>query len=162
MTYLSKLSRASVLASALLATAAPAQDNAKPKPANEIARYCAALAPSAAEARAAYQLRRLANLQNKVEDEVQKLESKEAAAQEWVTKREQMMKSATDDLVAIYAKMKPDAAAPQLAAMDESTAAAVLTKLTPQIASAILAEMEADKAAKLSTLIAGASGAEKS
>jgi flagellar motility protein MotE (MotC chaperone) len=34
----------------------------------------------------------------------------------------------------------------------------VLAKLKPQAAGAILAEMQADKAAKLSTLIAGAVG----
>ena len=161
---------AAALAGALAATSASAQDDAKPKPASsperpsesEIARYCAALAPSAAEARAAYQLRRLAKLQQQVRDEVEKLENKETAAREWVTRREAMMKSATDDVVAIYGKMTPDAAATQLAAMDEGMAAAVLAKLKPQTASAILAEMEADKAAKLSTLMAGALGAERS
>ena len=56
------------------------------------------------------------------------------AAREWVTKRETMMKAATDDVVAIYAKMAADAAATQLAAMDETVAAAVLAKLKPQVA----------------------------
>jgi flagellar motility protein MotE (MotC chaperone) len=168
MSSFSKLPRAAALASALLATAALAQDGAKPKPAperspeSEIARYCAALAPSMAEARAAYQLHRLADLEREVREEVDKLEAKETSAREWVSKRDLMMKSATDDVVAIYGKMPPDAAAPLLATMDESVAAAVLAKLKPQIASAILAEMEADKAAKLSTLIAGALGAVKS
>jgi flagellar motility protein MotE (MotC chaperone) len=163
-----RLLSAAALACALLATAATAQDGVKPKPAfdrvleNEITRYCAALAPSAAEARAAYQLRRLSDLAQQVRDEVEKLEAKETAAQEWVTKRETMMKSATEDVIAIYAKMAPDAAATQLSAMDEGMAAAVLAKLKPKTASAILAEMEADKAAKLSTLIAGALGADKS
>ncbi len=41
-------------------------------------------------------------------------------------------------------------------------AAALLAKLKPQAASAILAEMEADKAAKLSSLIGGAPGGDKS
>ncbi len=162
--------RAAALASALLATAANAQDNVKPKSApapdrsaeGEIARYCAALAPTAAEARAAYQLRRLDDLERQVREEVEKLEVKETAAREWVTKRETMMKAATDDVVAIYGKMSPDAAATQLSAMDEGMAAAVLAKLKPQTAGAILGEMGADKAAKLSTLIAGALGAEKS
>lgn len=155
-------------ASLMLAAPASAQDNLKPKAAperpadSEIARFCGALAPSASEARAAYQLRRLAELEREARDEVEKLEAKEAAAREWVTKREAMMKQATDDVVAIYAKMAPDAAATQLAAMDDSVAAAVLAKLKPQTASAILGEMDADRAAKLSTLISGGPGAEKS
>lgn len=172
MSSTSKLLSAAALACALFASAATAQNGVKPKPAatpapdrgaeSEIARYCAALAPSAAEARAAYQLRRLSDLEQQVRDEVEKLEAKEAAAREWVTKRETMMKSATDDVVAIYAKMAPDAAATELSAMDEGMAAAVLAKLKPKTASAILAEMDPDKAGKLSTLIAGALGADKS
>jgi len=153
---------AAALASGLALLPAVAQEPPRPAPADsEIARYCQALAPSAGEARAAYQLRRLADLEARVREEVESLETKENAAREWVTKREAMMKAATDDLVAIYAKMEPDAAAPQLAAMEESVAAAVLAKLNPRAASAILGEMQADKAAKLSSLLSGA-GEDKS
>ena len=146
-----------------LATSASAQNPDKPSATDsEIARYCGALAPSAREARVAFQLRKLADLEREVRDAVDKLEAKEMATREWVTKRETMMKSATEDVVAIYAKMAADAAATQLSAMDEPIAAAVLAKLKPQVAGAILAEMQADKAAKLSTLIAGALGGDKS
>ncbi len=129
---------------------------------DEISRYCAAVAPSAAEARATYQLRRLADLQAEMREAVDRLVTKENEAREWVVKRESMMKSATDDVVSIYAKMPAEAAAPQLAAMDDNIAAAVLAKLNPRAASAILAEMQSDKAAKLSLLIAGATSADKS
>jgi flagellar motility protein MotE (MotC chaperone) len=129
---------------------------------NEIARYCAALAPKASEIRAAYQLRRLADLERHVQTEVAKLEAKETEAREWITRRESMLNQATTDVVAIYAKMAPDAAGAALAAMDEGEAAAVLTKLKPQTASAILSEMQAEKAARLSSLISGGPGAAKS
>jgi flagellar motility protein MotE (MotC chaperone) len=129
---------------------------------SEVARYCGALAPSASEARATYQLRRLADLESEVRDEVAKLEKKEASTREWVLKRDNMMKGATDDVVAIYAKMDPEAASAELAVMDEVIASAVLSKLSPRAASAILGNMAADKAAKLSTLIAGALVADKS
>ena len=148
---------------------ASAEDAPRPKPPtpdrsadSEIARYCGALAPSASEARAAYQLRRLADLGDEVREELEKLEKKEAAAREWVTRREAMMKNATDDVVAIYSKMTAEAAAAQMADMDEVVAAAVLAKLKAGAASNILAEMPADKAARLSTLLAGALSAEKS
>jgi flagellar motility protein MotE (MotC chaperone) len=129
---------------------------------SEVARYCGALAPSASEARATYQLRRLADLESEVREEVAKLEKKEASTREWVLKRDNMMKDATDDVVAIYAKMDPESAAAELAVMDEVIASAVLSKLSPRAASAILGSMAADKAAKLSTLIAGALVADKS
>ena len=154
----------------VLALAAIAQESphtrplatAEKSPDSEIARYCGALAPSASEARAAYQLRRLADLERQVREEVEKLEIKEMAARDWVTRRQAMMKGATDDVVAIYAKMPPEAAAAQLGSMDEVVAAAVLSKLNPRAASGILSEMAAEKAAKLSTLIAGALSADKS
>ena len=56
----------------------------------------------------------------------------------------------------IYARMRPDAAAVQLAAMDEETASAVLTKLEPRTASLILNEMEPTQAARLTATISGA------
>ena len=159
---------AAALASGLAIGGAAAED-AKVKPAapaaapeSEIARYCGALTPSAAEARAAFQIRRLADLQKEVREEVEKLEAKEAAAREWVIKRDDMMKAANDDVAAIYGKMPAEAAAAQLAAMEEPVAVSVLTKLNPHAASAILSEMQAEKAAKLSTLIAGALTADKS
>jgi flagellar motility protein MotE (MotC chaperone) len=153
--------RAAALAGALALSPAAAQDGIKLKPAehsaqSEIERYCGALAPSAAEARAAYQLRRLADLEAQVREESEKLEAKEMAAREWVTKREEMMKSAADDVVAIYGKMDAESAALKLAAMDDVIAAAVLAKMKPSAASAILESMDTERAAKLSTLLAGA------
>ena len=53
----------------------------------------------------------------------------------------------------IYAKMKPDAAAQQLTALDDETAAAVITKLNPRVASALMAEMDPKQAARLTSII---------
>ncbi len=52
--------------------------------------------------------------------------------------------------------MEPDAAALQLVAMDEETAAALLMKRESQNASAILNDMPPEKAARLAAGIAGA------
>ena len=74
-----------------------------------------------------------------------------------------MLKSASDDLVAIYAKMQPETAATQIAAMDDQMAAAILGKLKPGAAGAILNEMEAERASKLAVVLSGAtSGGKKS
>lgn len=66
------------------------------------------------------------------------------------------MATATESLLAIYVKMKPDVAATQLVQMNHSTAAAIVAKLPPKAASAILAEMEPQRAARLSSVLAGA------
>ena len=77
------------------------------------------------------------------------LEKAEAAARDWIAKRDTLMAAANDDLVAIFAKMQPEAAAQQLSAMDDRMAAAILSKLKPNAASAILDEMEAERASHL-------------
>jgi flagellar motility protein MotE (MotC chaperone) len=152
---------------ALLCGSAFAQDGPRPKVAvnsaseSEIARFCGNIAPTAAEARVAYETRRLTELETRIKQEIDDLESKEARVREWVTRRDALTKSATDDVVAIYAKMSAEAAAAQIAAMEEPVAAAILGRLNPRNASAILGEMEADKAAKLTSLMAGQSGEEK-
>ncbi len=162
MLDLSRLLALAAIAAMIAApSVAPAQDGVKQKPSaereadGEVARYCGAVAPSAAEARLEYQFRRLTELEVRVKDEVVALEKREAEARDWVDKRQEMLKAASDDVVAIYSKMSADAAATQLAAMDETIASSVLVKLKPQAASAILNEMEAAKAARLTTLMAG-------
>ena len=154
----------------MIAVASAYGDDARTKPLPvqdktveaEIARYCGNLAPTASEARAAYQAHQLAELEDRVRQASQNLERSAAEAREWVNKREAMMKAGTDDIVAVYGKMSADAAATQMAVMDDSMAAAVLAKLNPRVASAILSEMDAEKAARLAAIMAGASGADKS
>lgn len=153
------------IVAAALASQALAQNDAKQK-ANAgapdksadggVARYCANVAPLAAEARIAWQTRRLTELEEQVKQRIAELDKKEAEARDWVTKRETMLNSASQDVVAIYGKMEPEAAAAQLASMDDATAVAILTKLTSHAASAILNEMEAAKAGRLTGIMSGA------
>jgi flagellar motility protein MotE (MotC chaperone) len=127
------------------------------KPAEtDAGRYCANVTPSIAEARIAWQMKRLTELDAQVKQRIGELEKAEASAREWVAKRDDLMKAAGDDLVAIYGKMEPENAARQLGAMDDRMAAAILGKLKPNAAGAILGEMEAEKASRLSSLLSGA------
>ena len=119
------------------------------KPADsDVSRYCANVAPSIAEARIAWQTKRLNELDAQVKQRIADLEKAEAAARDWVAKREAMMKAASDDVVAIYAKMQPESAARQISTMDDRMAAAILGKLKPTAAGAILDEMEAERASR--------------
>jgi flagellar motility protein MotE (MotC chaperone) len=158
------------LLAAAFASHALAQNDAKQK-ANAAApdknvdggvtRYCANVAPLAAEARIAWQEKRLTELEGQIKQRIAELDKKEAEAREWVTKREALMNSASEDVVAIYGKMEPESAAAQLALMDDGTAVSILGKLNARAASAILNEMEADKAGKLTAVLSGAAAAEK-
>jgi|SRR5271166_1357484 len=133
----------------------PKPKAAAEKPAEaDAARYCANVAPSIAEARIAWQTKRLAELDAQLRQRIADLEKAEASAREWIAKRDALTKAATDEVVAIYGRMQPENAARQIAAMDEKMAAAILARLKPGAASAILDEMEADRASRLAGLVA--------
>jgi len=159
----------------LLANGAAAQ-NDKPKPpapppdksaeassgkTSELTRYCANVAPVAAEARIAWETRRLNELNAEIKQRIADLEKTEAETRDWVSKREALMNTASDDVVAIYSKMDPEAAAAQLAIGDESVAVSVLHKLKAAAASAILDQMDAARAARLTGLILAVSPPDK-
>jgi flagellar motility protein MotE (MotC chaperone) len=127
----------------------------------EASRFCANAAPSIAEARIAWETRQLSELDAQVKQRLADLEKAEASVKEWVAKRDTSLKAASDDLVAIYAKMQPEAAATQIAAMDDQMAAAILGKLKPGAAGAILNEMEAERASKLAVVLSGTTSGEK-
>ena len=118
--------------------------------------YCLNIADAAAEAKFAWQKKVMTELAADLEMRVGLLDEKMAEVQRWVTRRDEFMKKARDNLVLIYSRMRPDAAAMQLVAMDEETAAAVLLKLDPRAAGLILNEMDPAKAARLTATINGA------
>ncbi len=124
----------------------------------DASRYCANVAPSIAEARIAWQTKRLAELDAQVRQRIADLEKAETAARDWIAKRDASMKAANDEVVSIYARMQPENAAQQISAMDDRMAAAILGKLKPAAASAILDEMEAERASRLAGMIAGPAG----
>lgn len=126
---------------------------AEQKPARE---YCASIADAAADARVAWQKKTLADLDIEIGKRIALLEAKTEEFRQWVARRDAFSKKAHDGLIRIYARMRPDAAAMQLANIDEETAASLLTKLEPRNASAILGEMEPAKAARLTATISGA------
>jgi flagellar motility protein MotE (MotC chaperone) len=127
----------------------------------EASRFCANAAPSIAEARIAWETRQLSELDAQVKQRLADLEKAEASVKEWVAKRDSSLKAASDNLVAIYAKMQPETAATQIAAMDDQMAAAILGKLKPGAAGAILNEMEAERASKLAVVLSGTASGEK-
>jgi flagellar motility protein MotE (MotC chaperone) len=118
--------------------------------------YCANIADKAADARFFAQKKQIEELQKQLNERAAALDAKIAEYRKWVQRRDEFAKRAEEQLVQIYARMRPDAAALQLAAMDEETAAALITRLKMRNASAILNEMPPDKAARLSGIIAGA------
>lgn len=128
---------------------------------NETQQYCQNIAAAAADARFAWQRKQLTDLQAQIKQRVADLEAKEAEFKAAAARREEMLKKASEAIVGIYGHMKPDAAAAQLAELDESMAASILAQLTQQKASSILNEIPAEKAAKLVTAMTAGMAPEK-
>jgi flagellar motility protein MotE (MotC chaperone) len=124
----------------------------------ETRQYCVNIRDAAVDARIAWQAETMRELEKQLADQVAALEVKRAEYEMWLKKREEFLRRAREDVVAIYARMRPDAAAGQLAGMDEDTAVAVLAKLNARNAGAILNEMEPARAAQLANRLAGVSG----
>ncbi len=117
--------------------------------ATEARQFCANNLAIAGDARIAWQTSKLLELEVQIKQRLVDLEARKAQLAEWLQKHDEAMKKATDAVVAIYVHMKPDAAASQLAEMDDATAAAVIAKLPPRVAGPILNEMESPRAAHL-------------
>ena len=118
--------------------------------------YCFNIADAAKDARYAWQKKTLADIELELNKRIALLDERTAEYQKWLARRDEFIRNAEDNVVKIYAGMKVDAAAVQLALMNEETAAAVLAKLSTRNASAILNEMEPGKASKLTMIITGA------
>lgn len=111
--------------------------------------YCVNVAGAASQALVAWQAKRLAEVEEQIKQRIEELEAKRAEFQQWFAKQDEARRKTEEGVVAIFSKMRPDAAALQLAAMDEASAAAILARLNPRVAGAVLNEMTAAKAARL-------------
>lgn len=116
--------------------------------------YCVNISDAAADARFAWQAKTIADFEKELDARIKVLEAKTEEYKKWLDRRNDFINRAHQKLVDIYTKMKPDAVALQMAALEEETAAAVVFRLEPRVASSILNEMEPEKAARISALIA--------
>lgn len=137
------------------ARALAASSDTEPTALPEVRKYCANIAAAATESRFAWQTTKLTELETRVKAKIKDLDAKETEIREWIEKREAIEKQASDKLVVIYSKMRPETAATQLSALDDDMAAAVLGQLSPGKASAIFNEIVPERAAKLAGIIAG-------
>lgn len=129
----------------------------RPSPSPDARQYCADIAAAASAARNARQEKALLDIEQQIAARLAELEAKRAELQELLDRHEALVKKADDQLVSIYARMRPDAASAQLANMEEDMAAALLMRLQPKQSSAILNEMEAARAVVLTKKVAGLS-----
>ena len=143
-----------------LSTAGPAATqsdaNLAGRTSDEIERFCGNIVDAARDRRYAIQAAELTQLQKDVDERIRLLEEKRAEYEDWLTRREDFMKRAEANVVQIYTKMKPDAAAGQLGQLRAEIAASILMKLDARVSSVILNEMDTKAAAALTHIMVSA------
>jgi len=125
--------------------------------ATEVERFCTGIADEARDRRYSLQKLELEKLRKDVDERIKMLDTKRAEYESWMKRREDFLALAEDNVVKIYATMKPDAAAERLAVLDAKLSAGILMKLDSRKAGVILNEMDSKAAAALTSIMAAAS-----
>lgn len=123
---------------------------------DDIRRFCSNIADAARDRRYAMQRTELETLQRDIDERIAALEDKRAEYEEWLERRNDFLDKAENNLVDIYARMRPDAAAERLAEVSVELAAGILMKLQARQAGIILNEMDSKAAATLTSIMASA------
>ena len=123
---------------------------------SEIEKFCTGIADAARDRRYSLQAMELKKLKDDVDERIKRLEEKRKEYEEWMKRREAFLARAEDNVVKIYATMKPDAAAERLADLDTRLAAGILMKLDARKAGVIMNEMNSKAAATLTKIMAAA------
>jgi flagellar motility protein MotE (MotC chaperone) len=131
-------------------TAAPATAS------DEVQRFCTNITDAARDRRYALQAKELDRLKGDIDERIKALEAKRLEYEDWLKRRDDFLAKAEDNVVKIYAKMKPDAAAERLAEVKIELAAGILMKLDARQASTILNEMDSKAAATITGVMASA------
>jgi flagellar motility protein MotE (MotC chaperone) len=114
---------------------------------------CANVAASSETLRLERRRKELADLEAEVSKRLQALETRQEELRALVDRLDAFDRNASEALVGLYARMKPDAAAAQLAELDDDIAVALVLQLKTKSSSAILSEMSAARAAALAKRI---------
>ncbi|ALE02964.1 hypothetical protein PU02_0150 [Bartonella ancashensis] len=122
----------------------------------EIERFCSNIGSQAADARFQLQRQQLQQLRDQISERVKDLEEKRSEYETWLKRRDAFLEMVEDSLVDIISKMRPDAAAAQLALMNDLTAASLVLKLSPRVSSAIMNELPPEKSAELTQILVSA------
>ena len=121
---------------------------------SDVERFCSNIADPAQERRYAILQLEIDRMQEGIDTRMRALDARRAEVEAWLGKRDAFLARARDQLVAIYAGMRPDAAAERLSLLDDALAAGIIMKLTPKEAALVLNEMGKAKAAAISAVIA--------
>jgi flagellar motility protein MotE (MotC chaperone) len=129
----------------------------KDAPASDASQFCANVTDDARERRYALKEQELEALVGQIGERMKALETKRAELEEWQKRREEFSKLATENLVQIYAKMRPASAAERMEILPIDLSASILAKLSSRQAGVILNEMRTEQAALITSVMAASS-----
>ncbi|MCC2096093.1 MAG: hypothetical protein KDJ29_04345 [Hyphomicrobiales bacterium] len=115
--------------------------------------YCKANRQSIAAMQLVWQRQQLEKAEKSLDKKIAALDAKITAYRTLLDNDKKMRGKINRKVVGIFAVMRPDAAATQLAAMAEGKALVVLASMEPKQASQILNEMSPPKAARLAEMM---------
>jgi flagellar motility protein MotE (MotC chaperone) len=125
--------------------------------ASDASLFCANVTDDARERRYALKEQELEKLVTQIDARMKALETKRAELEEWKKRREEFSTLATDNLVQIYAKMRPASAAERMEILPVDLSASILAKLSSRQAGVILNEMKTEQAALITSVMAASS-----
>jgi flagellar motility protein MotE (MotC chaperone) len=120
-------------------------------------RFCTNIQDEARERRYALKDAELKAITAEIDVKMKALEEKRAEFEAWQKRREEFATLATDNLVDIYKKMRPAAAAERLAVLSTDLSASILMKLPSRQAGVILNEMAPETVAAITAIMAASS-----
>ena len=94
-------------------------------------------------------------LEARVKEDLQKIEAALKKSQELMNVSTDLREENLDSLVKIYSAMRPDDAAPLVAALDEKIAIQILSRMKSKIAGQVMGKLDTQSAKKLSEKIIG-------
>lgn len=112
-------------------------------------KYCASIGTNTTQAANLLREQQLRELETQIEQRIKELDAKRAQVQQLIDKSEAIFSKADQSLIDLYSKMKPDAAASQIAKLDDDIAVALLVHVKTKEMSAIMDEMEPERGAVL-------------
>jgi flagellar motility protein MotE (MotC chaperone) len=138
------------------APALEAKKEVKPQ-GSDAEQFCTNIQDEARERRYALKEAELTAIAAQIEEKMKALEAKRAEFEAWQARREEFAALATDNLVDIYKKMRPAAAAERLAVLSTDLSASILMKLPSRQAGVILNEMSPETVAAITAIMAASS-----
>lgn len=137
-------------------TGEPASLSKEDPPGSVGDQFCKSIASDAAEARVSWQNTLLEETRRQLSAKIVELKAEREAYLSQLDRYKSFLSSIESNVIEMYTKMRPEAAAQQLSLLDNNTAVAIMLRLKPRSASAILNEMEAARASELASLFSKA------